>query len=91
MIARVMSRCWEKESRLASGTPYAADNSNPLAQMPSNPASAASRADSGLCAAITVASPPAATLCRNAFAILCSFTDLNHTIVTPRKAGVQDK
>ena len=29
--------------------------------------------------------------CRNAFAILCSFTDLNHTIVTPRKAGVQDK
>src|SRR5579872_7144053 len=59
-IARVMSRCWVIDNRLASGTPYAADNSKPLAQMPSNPASSASRADSGLCADISVTSPPAA-------------------------------
>src|SRR3954451_12670107 len=38
--------------------------------MPSNPASSASRADSGLCAAIKVASSPEATLSRNALVIL---------------------
>src|SRR5579884_2154324 len=65
-----MSRCCVKDSRLASGTPYAADSSNPLAQIASNPASSASRADSGLCAAIAVASPPATTtLSRNGLAI----------------------
>src|SRR6516164_3020963 len=57
-IARVMSRCWLNDKRLASGTPQAADNSNPLAQIPSKPASSARRADSGLCADITLASLP---------------------------------
>ena len=45
-------------TRLTSGRPISAESSKPEAQAPSNPASSASVAESGLCAAMMRASPP---------------------------------
>jgi hypothetical protein len=56
-MARVMSRCWVIDTTLTSGTPYIAESSKPDAQIASKPASAASIADSGLCAAIASTRP----------------------------------
>jgi hypothetical protein len=49
-IARIMSRCCDGERMLASGTAWLAESSKPLPHIASNPASAASFADKGLCA-----------------------------------------
>ena len=49
-MARIMSRCCTGDRMLASGTAWLADSSKPLPQTASKPASAANRADSGLCA-----------------------------------------
>jgi hypothetical protein len=56
-MARVMSRCCVIDTTLTSGTPYIAESSKPDAQIASKPASAASIADNGLCAAIASTRP----------------------------------
>src|SRR5690606_35067590 len=89
-ISRIAARCVSQDRMEASGTAWAAESSKPLPQIASNPASAASFAESGLCADMAMAGRSGVSIARRrAGASVMARCSLRHACGSTRARGGQ--